>query len=105
MSGWSIRPRAPKGTVRSDGIQRDPDVLSGFLEDAAHHPADFRRPVIATSEAASAGSFRDRAVCASARSRRSPAAHAHGRVLLTTSRLNKIVKINAESVRVGAGLH
>ncbi len=47
MSAWSIRARAARGAIKSDAIQSDPDVLSGFLEDAAHYPGGYAEGLIA----------------------------------------------------------
>jgi D-lactate dehydrogenase (cytochrome) len=107
MSGWSIRARAPKGALNSDTIQRDPDVLAGFLEDAAHYPGGFADGLVAaTSEADIARLLQGASpvLCVGAQSSLTGGATPMGEVLLTTSRLNRILKIDAESVRVEAGV-
>ena len=49
---WSIQARPARGAVKSSLAQRDPDVLSAFLEDAAHYPGGHADAVVAaTSEA------------------------------------------------------
>src|SRR4051812_41080958 len=107
MSGWSIRARAPKGLVKSDTIQRDPDVVAGFLEDAAHYPGGFADGLLtATCEADIAKLLKESSpvLCVGAQSSLTGGATPMGEVLLTTSRVNKIVRIDAESVRVEAGV-
>jgi D-lactate dehydrogenase (cytochrome) len=107
MSGWSIRARAPKGSVKSDAIQRDPDVLAGFLEDAAHYPGGFADGLLtATCEADVSRLLQGASpvLCVGAQSSLTGGATPMGEVLLTTSRLNKIVRIDAGSVRVEAGV-
>jgi len=107
MASWSIRARAPKGAVKSGAIQRDPDVLSGFLEDAAHYPGGYADGLVAaTSEADIANLLRGSSpvLCVGAQSSLTGGATPMGEVLLTTSRLNRIHRIDAESVRVDAGV-
>src|SRR5256885_3760671 len=107
MPSWSIRARAPKGAVNSDKVQRDPDVLSAFLEDAAHYPGGNADGLIAgTSEADVANLLRGSSpvLCVGAQSSLTGGATPMGDVVLTTSRMNRIVRIDAESVRVEAGV-
>ena len=107
MPAWSIRARAPKGAVKADTIQRDPDVLAGFLEDAAHYPGGFADGLLAaTCEADIARLLREPSpvLCVGAQSSLTGGATPMGEVLLTTGRLNRILKINADSVRVEAGV-
>src|SRR4051812_7187190 len=107
MSTCAIRARAPKGAVNSDKIQRDPDILSGFLEDAAHYPGGNADGLVAgTSEADVAHLLRGSSpvLCVGAQSSLTGGATPMGEVLLTTSRMNRIVKINNDSVQVEAGV-
>src|SRR5881296_3290208 len=105
MASWSIRARAPKGAIKSDRIQRDPDILSGFLEDAAHYPGGNADGLVAgTSEADIANLLRGSSpvLCVGAQSSLTGGATPMGEVLLTTSRMNRIIRIDADSVRVDA---
>jgi D-lactate dehydrogenase (cytochrome) len=107
MPGWSIHSRPPRGQSRAVAIGRDPDILRSFLEDAAHFPGGHASGlVVATSETDIADTLRlSPLFCRSAPNRRSPAcATPMGEVLLSTSRLNHIVAIGADSVRVEAGV-
>jgi D-lactate dehydrogenase (cytochrome) len=107
MSSCSIRARDPRGAIKSDKIQRDPDVLAGFLEDAAHYPGGFADGLIAgTCEADIAHLLRGSSpvLCVGAQSSLTGGATPMGEVLLTTSRLNRIIRIDHESVRVEAGV-
>src|ERR1051325_11187995 len=106
MASWSIRARAPRGAIKSDKIQRDPDVLSAFLEDAAHYPGGNADGLIAgTCEADVANLLRGSSpvLCVGAQSSLTGGATPMGDVLLTTSRLNRIHKITSDTVRVDAG--
>jgi D-lactate dehydrogenase (cytochrome) len=109
MPGWSIRARAPRGVPRTarDAVQRDADVLAAFLEDAAHFPGGHAEGLIAaTSEAdisqALAGSTPLLPI--GAQSSLTGGATPMGEVVLSTNRLNHILEITADSVRVEAGV-
>ena len=53
MPGHSIRARAPHGDARvAPRIERDPDVLASFVEDAAHFPGGFAAGVAVPSSEA-----------------------------------------------------
>jgi D-lactate dehydrogenase (cytochrome) len=110
MPGWSIRARAPRGTPRAArvlAVQRDPDVLAAFLEDAAHFPGGHADGLIAaTSETdisqALAGSTPVLPI--GAQSSLTGGATPMGEVVLSTNRLNHILEIRADAVRVEAGV-
>jgi len=107
MPPWSIRARPPKGAVNSDKVLRDPDVLAAFLEDAAHYPGGNADGLIAgTSEADVANLLRGSSpvLCVGAQSSLTGGATPMGDIVLTTSRMNRIVRIDAGSVRVEAGV-
>jgi D-lactate dehydrogenase (cytochrome) len=107
MRSWSIRARTPQGAIKSDKIQRDPDVLSGFLEDAAHYPGGNADGLVAgTNEADVAHLLKGSSpvLCVGAQSSLTGGATPMGEVLLTTSRMNRIIRINDDSVRVEAGV-
>jgi D-lactate dehydrogenase (cytochrome) len=110
MPSSSIRARAAKGAIKANAgnhVQRDPDVLAGFLEDAAHFPGGCADGLVAaTCEADVAnllhGSLPVLAV--GAQSSLTGGATPMGEVLLTTSRLNRIFSISTASVHVEAGV-
>src|SRR3954466_15037188 len=110
MPSPSIRARAAKGSVKANAgnhVQRDPDVLAGFLEDAAHFTGGYADGLVAaTCEADGAnllsGSLPVLAI--GAQSSLTGGATPMGEVLLTTSRLNRIFKITNDSVHVEAGV-
>jgi D-lactate dehydrogenase (cytochrome) len=107
MTSWSIRARTAKGAVKSDKVQRDPDVLAAFLEDAAHYPGGNADGLVAgTSEADIAHLLLGGlpVLCIGAQSSLTGGATPMGDVLLTTSRMNRILKINSDTVRVEAGV-
>ncbi len=110
MPSSSIRARSAKGTVKANAgnhVQRDPDVLSGFLEDAAHYPGGYADGLVAaTCEADVANLLRGSlpVLPVGAQSSLTGGATPMGEVLLTTSRLNRIFRITDDSVRLEAGV-
>src|SRR5215467_5304676 len=107
MPGWSIHARAARGTARKDTLQRDPDVLAAFLEDAAHFPGGHAESlIVATSEAdvAQAVTGSTPVLPIGAQSSLTGGATPMGETLVTTSRLNHILEIGADTVRVEAGV-
>ena len=110
MPSSSIRARAAKGTVKANAgnhVQRDPDVLAGFLEDAAHFPGGYADGLVAaTCEADVANLLRGPlpVLAVGAQSSLTGGATPMGEVLLTTSRLNRIFKITNDSVHLEAGV-
>src|SRR5262252_2065286 len=110
MPSSSIRARAPHGTVKADAgnhVQRDPDVLAGFLEDAAHFPGGHADGLVAaTCEADVANLLRGAlpVLPVGAQSSLTGGATPMGEVLLTTSRLNRIFKITNDAVHLEAGV-
>jgi D-lactate dehydrogenase (cytochrome) len=110
MPSSSIRARAAKGTVKANAgnhVQRDPDVLAGFLEDAAHFPGGYADGLVAaTCEADVANLLRGSlpVLPIGAQSSLTGGATPMGEVLLTTSRLNRIFKITDKFVHLEAGV-
>ena len=110
MPSSSIRARAPRGTVKAETgnhVQRDPDVLAAFLEDAAHFPGGYADGLVAaTCEADVANVLRGSVpvLPIGAQSSLTGGATPMGEVLLTTSRLNRIFKITDESVHLETGV-
>lgn len=111
MPGWSIRARAPRGKPRTpdlrDGVDRDPDVIAGFLEDAAHFPGGHAAGVMAaTTEAdvAQALGGPTPVLPIGAQSSLTGGATPMGELLLSTRRLNRILDIGSDAVRVEAGV-
>src|SRR5215472_2244723 len=110
MPSSSIRARAPQGLVKAgaaSNVQRDPDVLAGFLEDAAHFPGGHADGLVAaTCEADVANLLRGPlpVLPVGAQSSLTGGATPMGEVLLTTSRLNRIFKITNDSVLLEAGV-
>ena len=110
MPSSSIRARAPHGSVKANAgntVQRDPDVLAGFLEDAAHFPGGHADGLVAaTCEADVANLLRGPlpVLPVGAQSSLTGGATPMGEVLLTTSRLNRIFKITNDAVHLEAGV-
>ena len=111
MPGWSIRARAPRGVPRNavaiENIQRDADVLRSVIEDAAHFPGGHASGVIAaTSEADVAQALTTHlpVLPIGAQSSLTGGATPMGDVVLAISRLNRILDIGPDTVRVEAGV-
>ena len=107
MPAWSIRARVPRGESRDIAVGRDPDILRSFLEDAAHFPGGHASGlVVAASEADVAETLRaSRTVLPiGAQSSLTGGATPMGEVLISTSRLNRIIALGSYSVRVEAGV-
>ena len=110
MPSSSIRARAAKGATKANAgnhVQRDPDVLAGFLEDAAHFPGGHADGLVAaTCEADVANLLRGPlpVLAIGAQSSLTGGATPMGEVLLTTSRLNRIFKITNDTVHLEAGV-
>ncbi len=99
------RPRTdPPATVT---IGRDPDVLRSFLEDAAHFPGGHASGIATPASEAEVAAVLQSASTVlpiGAQSSLTGGATPMGEVLLSTSRLNQILAIGADSVRVQAGV-
>src|SRR6185369_7038922 len=88
-------------------IEHDADVLASFLEDAAHFPGGFASGVCAPgSEAEVAALVREAAsvLPIGAQSSLTGGATPRGDVLLSTSRLNRILASGDDWIRVEAGV-
>src|SRR5216684_7686497 len=107
MAGWSIRARAPRGETRSLLIQRDPDVLASFREDAAHFPGGHAVGLVAASSEADVAQALKSAACVlpiGAQSSLTGGATPHGDLIISTGSLNRILDIRPDTVRVEAGV-
>lgn len=88
-------------------IQRDPDVVASFLEDAAHFPGGHAAGIAvpaSDAEVAALLQSSDAVLPIGAQSSLTGGATPMGEVVLSTSRLNRIVAIGDDSVRVQAGV-
>ncbi len=88
-------------------IGHDPDILASFLEDAAHFPGGFATGIaVPTSEAEVAGLVRAAAsvLTIGAQSSLTGGATPRGELILSTSRLNRIVSSGDDWIRVEAGV-
>src|SRR6266545_2521627 len=107
MSGHTLHARRPHGGRRATiEIGRDQDVLRSFLEDAAHFPGGHASGLATpANEADVAAVLRssDSVLPIGAQSSLTGGATPMGDVLLSTARLNRIIEIGADSVRVQAG--
>jgi D-lactate dehydrogenase (cytochrome) len=108
MPSHSIRARPPKGDPRAaPRIERDPDVVASFVEDAAHFPGGFAAGVaVPSSEAEVAALVRSAPALlpVGAQSSLTGGATPNGELVLSTARLNRILDSTADRVRVEAGV-
>ena len=108
MAGHSLRARRPRNDVAAAGeIRSDPDVVRRFLEDAAHFPGGHAAGIAAPgSEGEVAAVLRSAAsvLPIGAQSSLTGGATPMGDLLLSTSRLNRILEIRTDTVRVEAGV-
>src|SRR5262245_1186711 len=110
MTSHVIRARAARGTpeaVPGTIVPRDPDVLNAFSEDAAHFPNGHAIGVAApTTEAEIARLLGDSrsVVPIGAQSSLTGGATPMGDVVLSTSRMNRILEIGRNRVRAQAGV-
>ena len=91
MSDWRIRARAPRGRIRDLAIERDPEVLASFREDAAHFPGGYAAGVVTASSEADIAQTLETAACVlpiGAQSSLTGGATPHGEVIISTARLN-----------------
>jgi D-lactate dehydrogenase (cytochrome) len=88
-------------------IARDPDLLASFVEDAAHFPGGHTGGIAAiTSEAEAAALLQtaEAVLPIGAQSSLTGGATPMGEILLSTARLNRILDIGRDGVRVQAGV-
>jgi len=106
MPSHRIEAREPRGERREPERVTDPDRLRSVIEDAAHVAGTASALVVPTSEAEIAAVLQS---CSGvlpigAQSSLTGGATPRGDLILSTSRLNRIIDIGAESVRVQAGV-
>ncbi len=107
MPGHSIRARVPRGEPSLPPITREADVLSSFLEDGAHFPGGHAAGIATpASEAEVAGLLRTASsiLPIGAQSSLTGGATPMGEVLLGTLRLNRILELGPDWVRVEPGV-
>jgi D-lactate dehydrogenase (cytochrome) len=105
VPGHSIRAREARGSAVAS-VRRDPDLLAGVLEDAAHFPGGHADGVITVvTEADIARILRcSQAVLAiGSQSSLTGGATPMGDVVIVTSRLNQVHAEGDDWIRVGAG--
>ena len=107
MANGAVRARRPDGPTRAvPMIVRDNDVLSAYLEDAAHFPGGFASGIAApSSEAEVAALLRtaETVLPIGAQSSLTGGATPRGEMLLSTARLNRVRAVGDDWVRAEAG--
>jgi D-lactate dehydrogenase (cytochrome) len=107
MPAFTLRARRARGEPHLPRIIRDPDVLASALQDAAHFPGGYARGIAtigSEAEAAALLQAADPVLPIGAQSSLTGGATPMGDVLASTLRLNHIVDIGTDFVRVEAGV-
>ena len=107
MPVFAARARPPRSDPRLPGTARDPDVLASFVEDAAHFPGGHARGIATiTSEAEATALLQtaDAVLPIGAQSSLTGGATPMGELLISTARMNRVLDIGRETVRVEAGV-
>lgn len=102
-----LRARTPRGEARAPRVTADADVLAGLLEDAAHFPGGHAAAAaFPASEAEVAAALRSAPAVLpiGAQSSLTGGATPMGELLLSTSRLNRIVSIGPDAAVVEPGV-
>jgi D-lactate dehydrogenase (cytochrome) len=107
MASHVIHARAARGTADRLVFQQDADVLKAFSEDAAHFPGG--RPIAVaapTNEAEIAHVLRtsDSVIAIGAQSSLTGGATPMGDVVISTSRMNRIIDVGGDRVRTEPGV-
>jgi len=107
LPGHVIQARPAAGSAADPRIECDPDVVASFLENAAHFPGGFAAGIATpASEAGVAALIRAASTVLpiGAQSSLTGGATPRGEVVLSTSRLNRIIASGDDWIRVGAGV-
>ena len=107
MPPFRIRSRPPRGEAGAVPIVRDPDIVSAYLEDAAHVPGGHASGIsVPPTEAAVAAVLRSNAAVlpVGAQSSLTGGATPMGEVILSTARLDRIEHDGVDRVRAQAGV-
>ena len=108
MPDHSIRTRPAAGSAAAPPrIERNPDVLASFLEDAAHFPGGFASGIstpASESEVAALVRAESSVLPIGAQSSLTGGATPRGEVLLNTSYLNRVIASGHDWIRVQAGV-
>ena len=107
MPDHAIRARRPAAAAAPPRIGTDRDVLASFLEDAAHFPGGFAAGISTPSSEAEVSALLQGAgtvLAIGAQSSLTGGATPRGDVLLSTSRLNRILASGDDWIRVEAGV-
>jgi D-lactate dehydrogenase (cytochrome) len=104
---WAIEAREPRGGPGEARVVRDPDIVGTVLEDAAHVPGGHAAGVATpASEAdiAAVLAVSEAVLAIGAQSSLTGGATPRGEVVLSTARLNRILDIGRDSVRLQPGV-
>jgi D-lactate dehydrogenase (cytochrome) len=106
-SHWTVRTRAPRPGASALRRESDPDVVSGYLQDAARYPGGHAAEVCFPASEADVAALLVEGLpllVVGAQSSLTGGATPHGEVVVSTSRLASIDEWTASSVRCGPGV-
>src|SRR5512143_2057053 len=107
MAAHSIRARAPRGDVTAPALRNDPDVLARFIEDAAHFPGGQASAVASPITEADVAEILRRSASVlpvGAQSSLTGGATPMNDVVINMARMNRIVAVHDDTVRLQAGV-
>jgi D-lactate dehydrogenase (cytochrome) len=107
MAVHSIHARAPRGDVTAPALRNDPDVIARFIEDAAHFPGGHAAAVaspITEADVAQIVRGASSVLPVGAQSSLTGGATPMNDVVINMSRMNRIVAVHDDTVRVQAGV-
>jgi D-lactate dehydrogenase (cytochrome) len=107
MASPAIRARAPRGRAGAASVQRDPDILASYLEDAAHYPGGHADAVALPEDEAQVAALlksSPRVLPVGAQSSLTGGATPMGDLVVSLSRMNRILSVGPDWVRAEAGV-
>ena len=107
MNRRTIRVRAPEAAAVAPRIRRDRDILAAHLADAAHFPGGFADGIAAPANEAEVAALvkaASKVLPIGAQSSLTGGATPRGDLLLSTSRLNRVIASGEDWIRVEPGV-
>jgi D-lactate dehydrogenase (cytochrome) len=107
MPAWAIEAREPSGAAAPARVSRDADMIAAVLHDAAHVPGGHAAGVAApATEADIAGLLAGAAAVLpiGAQSSLTGGATPMGELVLSTARMNRVLEVGTDTVRVQPGV-
>jgi D-lactate dehydrogenase (cytochrome) len=105
--GYECDTRPPQGNARPVNVLTDPDAVVGHLEDAAHYPGGHAAGIACPETEADVAALlraNARVLPIGAQSSLTGGATPFGDVLISTARMNRILRVTGRSATVDAGV-